>query len=107
MFDFEYKWEVYTPVHLRRWGYYVLPVLYGDDLVARLDLKLDRPTMGLEIKGYWNEEHAPVKDVEFANAFAKGLLRFAKYLEARKVNTAAIQPVKLRRQINTVLKAEM
>ena len=107
LFDFEYKWEVYTPVHLRRWGYYVLPILYGDDLVARLDLKLDRPTMVLEIKSYWNEEDVPMKDGEYANAFAKGLLRFAKFLNAHKVNTVAIQPVKLRRQINTILKAEM
>ena len=107
LFDFEYKWEVYTPVHLRRWGYYVLPVLYGDDLVARLDLKLDRSTMVLEIKGYWNEEDAPMRDVEFANAFARGLLRFAKFLNARKVNTAAIQPVKFKRHINAILKVEM
>jgi uncharacterized protein len=107
LFDFEYKWEVYTPVHLRRWGYYVLPVLYGDDLVARLDLKLDRPTMVLEIKGYWNEEDAPVKDLEYATAFAKGLLRFARFLNARKVNVSAIQPMKLRRQINALLRAEM
>ncbi len=42
LFDFEYKWEVYTPAHLRRWGYYVLPILYGDDLVARLDPRLER-----------------------------------------------------------------
>jgi hypothetical protein len=107
LFDFEYKWEVYTPVHLRRWGYYVLPILYGDDLVARLDLKLDRPTKVLEVKGYWNEEDAPVTDIEFANAFAKGLLRFAKFLDARKVNTATIQPPKLRRLISALLKAEM
>jgi uncharacterized protein YcaQ len=107
LFDFEYKWEVYTPVHLRRWGYYVLPVLYGDDLVARLDLKLDRTTNVLEIKGYWNEADAPVMEVEFANAFARGLLRFAMFLNARKIKTSAIQPAKLRKHIDTTLKSEM
>jgi uncharacterized protein len=107
LFEFDYKWEVYTPVNLRRWGYYVLPILYGDDLVARLDLKLDRQAMVLEIKGYWNEEDAPVKDVEYANAFAKGLLRLAKFLNARKVNAAAIRPVKLRGRVNTILKSEL
>ena len=70
LFDFDYKWEVYVPTPKHRWGYYVLPILYGDDLVARLDPKLDRETMTLQIKGFWFEDHAPVKDVQFANAFA-------------------------------------
>jgi uncharacterized protein YcaQ len=107
LFNFEYKWEVYTPVHLRRWGYYVLPILYGDDLVARLDLKLDRPTMTLEIKGFWTEEDAPVHDADFANALARGLVRFAAFIEAKKVKTAAIQPLKLRKHIENSLRAGM
>lgn len=104
LFGFEYIWEVYTPVHKRRWGYYVLPILYGDDLVARLDLKLDRPTMTLEIKGFWKEDDAPVKDADFADAFAKGLLRFAKFLDARKVITKPIQPTALRKHIDALLR---
>jgi uncharacterized protein YcaQ len=107
LFDFEYKWEVYTPVHQRRWGYYVLPILYGDDLVARLDPKLDRKTMTLEILGFWHEDDAPVKDAEFADALARGLVRFAKFLEAKKVNTASIQPAGLRRELNKRLKASL
>jgi len=104
LFDFEYKWEVYTPVHLRRWGYYVLPILYGDDLVARLDLKLDRPTMTLEIKGFWYEEDTPVKDIAFASAFVKGLIRFAKFLGARKITMDSINPAALRKEVRKQLK---
>jgi uncharacterized protein len=107
LFDFEYKWEVYTPAHLRRWGYYVLPILYGDDLVARFDMKLDRTSMTLEIISYWNEEDAPVKEVEYANALAKGLTRFAKFLNAKKINPVVIQPAKLRKHIQTAMKSEM
>lgn len=107
LFDFEYKWEVYTPVHLRRWGYYVLPILYGDDLVARLDPKLDRSTMTLEIKGFWKEEDAPVKDADFADAFAKGLLRFAEFLGARKVLTKAIKPTPLRQHVDALLRKSL
>jgi uncharacterized protein YcaQ len=107
LFDFEYKWEVYTPLHLRRWGYYVLPVLYGDDLVARLDPKLDRTTGTLEIKGFWDEDGAPVNEADFANAFARGLVRFAKFVEAKKVKVESIQPAKLRKQIEKTLKAEL
>lgn len=104
LFDFEYKWEVYTPVHKRRWGYYVLPILYGDDLVARLDPKLDRTTMTLEIKSFWHEEDAPVKDAAFADALAKGLLRFAKFVEAQKVDVGAIKPAGLRKEIQKTFK---
>jgi hypothetical protein len=103
LFDFEYTWEVYTPAHKRRWGYYVLPILYGDDLVARLDPKLDRTTMMLEIKGFWHEDDAPVKDAAFADALAKGLIRFAKFVEARKVDVSAIQPMKLRSHVKRLV----
>jgi uncharacterized protein len=103
LFDFEYIWEVYTPAPKRRWGYYVLPILHGDDLVARLDPKLDRNTMTLEIKGFWHEDDAPVKDIEFANALAKGLIRLAKFLDAKKITTDAIRPPGLRGEIVRIL----
>lgn len=105
VFGFDYTWEVYTPVHKRRWGYYVLPILYGDDLVARLDPKLDRTTMTLEIKGFWHEDDAPVKDPQFGDALAKGLARFAKFVEAKKVQTSSIQPPALRKHVDKYLKS--
>lgn len=107
LFDFEYIWEVYTPVHKRRWGYYVLPILYGDDLVSRLDPKLDRSTMTLEIKGFWAEEAAPVKDADFADALAKGLVRFAKFVGAKKVLTKSIRPTGLRQHVDAALRSSL
>ena len=103
LFDFDYIWEVYVPAHKRRWGYYVLPILYGDDLVARLDPKLDRTTMTLEIKGFWHEDDAPVKDPAFANALAKGLIRFAKFVAAKRITTGSINPAGLRKRVETHL----
>lgn len=102
LFDFEYKWEVYTPAHLRRWGYYVLPILYGDDLVARLDPKLDRATMTLHILGFWLEEDAPT-DAAFADALANGLKRFAELVGAKKVDLGGIKPAKLRTHVKSKL----
>jgi uncharacterized protein len=107
LFDFEYTWEVYTPAAKRRWGYYVLPILYGDDLVARLDPKLDRTTMTLEIKGFWYEEDAPVQDANFAEALAKGLSRFANFVNARKVDVSTIKPVVLKRHLKKVINASL
>src|SRR5207248_1030717 len=74
LFDFEYLWEVYKPAAKRRWGYYTLPILYGDRLVARLDPKLDRTTSTLVINGFWLEEYAPVECPGFAAALARGLV---------------------------------
>ena len=99
VFDFEYIWEVYKPLAKRRWGYYVLPILYGDDLVARLDPKLDRKTMTLQIKGFWLEDDAPVNDPKFADALGKGLARFAKFVDAKEVDIDAISPKKLRNHV--------
>jgi uncharacterized protein len=107
LFDFEYTWEVYTPAQKRRWGYYVLPILYGDDLVARLDPKLDRTTMTLEIKGFWHEDDAPVKDVQFAEALAKGLIRFARFVGAKRVDSSVIKPDNLRKRVDRVLKSTL
>jgi len=104
VFDFEYVWEVYKPLAERRWGYYVLPILYGDDLVARLDPKLDRKTMTLQIKGFWHEEDAPVKDPAFADALGKGLARFASFVDAKEVVIDTIKPKKLQNHIRKHLK---
>ena len=104
VFDFEYKWEVYTPAPLRRWGYYVLPILYGDDLVARLDPKLDRATGTLHILNFYLEDDAPT-DEDFASALGRGLARFARMTGAKKVNVDAIRPVKLRAHVKKMLRA--
>jgi hypothetical protein len=56
LFDFEYLWEVYVPEPKRRWGYYVLPILYGDRLVGRIEPRYERAARSLRILGIWWEE---------------------------------------------------
>ena len=99
LFGFEYIWEVYKPVEKRRWGYYTLPILYGDRLVGRLDPKLERATTTLIINGFWLEDHAQVDSSPFAIALARGLIRFAKFLEVGRIHISVIEPASLRAQI--------
>jgi uncharacterized protein YcaQ len=55
LFDFDYVWEVYVPASKRRWGYYVLPMLYGDRLVGRIEPRIDRRAKTLHVIGAWFE----------------------------------------------------
>jgi uncharacterized protein YcaQ len=93
LFGFDYTWEVYKPEHQRKFGYYTLPILWGERLVARFDSKLDRATNTLVILGLWLEDEALGKDEAFAQALACGFARFVTFLGASKLDAEAIQPL--------------
>lgn len=59
LFDFDYRIEIYTPAPQRRFGYYSLPLLVGDDVVGRVDLKADRAASALRVQSAWWEPGAP------------------------------------------------
>ncbi|KTR93512.1 hypothetical protein NS220_12265 [Microbacterium testaceum] len=59
LFDFDYRIEIYTPAPQRRFGYYSLPVIVGDDVVGRVDLKADRSSSALRVQSAWWEHGAP------------------------------------------------
>lgn len=99
LFGFEYVWEVYKPAHQRKFGYYTLPVLWGDQLVARFDSKLDRTTSTFMILGFWLEHPALGHNDAFAAALAQGFVRFMTFLGARQLDATAVAEPLLRQAI--------
>ena len=83
LFGFDHRLEIYTPPAQRRWGYYVLPILHRERLVARADLKLDRGLRVLRILSVHEEpgRRAP-------KAVAEALERLAAWRGASTLNAA-------------------
>lgn len=99
LFDFEYVWEVYKPTHQRKFGYYTLPVLWDDRLVARFDSKLDRMRNTLVILGLWLENEALGTNDAFAESLARGFERFLAFLGAESLDVKAVREPLLRRRL--------
>jgi uncharacterized protein YcaQ len=74
LYSFEYRWEVYTPAARRRWGYYVLPILFGDRLVGRIEPRLDRTAGRVRILSLgWEAGFDPLAEPGFPAAFGEAL----------------------------------
>jgi len=103
LFGFDYVWEVYKPEHQRKFGYYTLPVLWGDQLVARFDSKFDRAQRSsastLIVLGLWLEDPALGQNEAFAEALARAFARFVTFLGANKLDAQAIGEPLLRQRV--------
>jgi uncharacterized protein YcaQ len=84
IFDFEYVWEVYKPKAQRKYGYYVLPIVYGDQFIARFEPRFNKLERELTIENWWWEENIkPTTDIQ--EALMNCLGDFAAYLHAEKL----------------------
>lgn len=84
IFSFDYIWEVYKPEPQRRWGYYVLPVFYGDRFIARCDSRLVQGTW--TIARWWWEAITP--DATLLDALRQSMEQFLHYLHAQNIQAS-------------------
>jgi uncharacterized protein len=86
LFGFDYIWEVYVPEKKRRWGYYVLPIVYGDRLVGRIEPRYERATGTLRLLGLWWEAgFDPLADDAFVAAFAEAVEAHRRFGRSQRV----------------------
>lgn len=84
IFDFDYVWEVYKKAGQRTYGYYTMPVLYGERFIARVESAYDRKTATLTIKDWWWETGIkPHKAMK--NALNQCFVQFMRFLGADKM----------------------
>lgn len=84
VFDFDYVWEVYKPAGQRKYGHYVLPVLYGDRFIARVEPIFDRKARVLTIVNWWWEAGVEPDEAMIA-ALAECTAAFGSYLGAGEI----------------------
>jgi uncharacterized protein YcaQ len=107
LWGFDYRWEVYVPAAKRRFGYYVLPLLYGDRFVGRIEPRIDRKTGTLRILGLWWEDgFEPLSGATpgFVDAFTEAIRAHMAFADLAKV---AMPRVARHRELSAAVRARL
>ena len=102
IFDYDYQIECYVPEKKRIFGYYTLPVLYGNDFVGRLDAKADRKTKLFTIKNVWFESEFQA-NTDFLTKFAEQLNAFSIFCGCDNLKLEGIHPKTMKKELNTFI----
>lgn len=84
LWDFFFRIEIYVPAAKREYGYYVLPILHGDELIGRIDPKMDRKTHTLHIQNVYAEPGAP-KYKKTVREIGRAVTSLAAFLGAKQI----------------------
>jgi uncharacterized protein len=89
LFDFDYVWELFFPESKRRWGWYVLPIVFRDRFVGRIEPRIDRARGCVQVLGLWWEEgFEPRRADGFVDAMRSALRTYLSFAGARRLEWA-------------------
>jgi uncharacterized protein len=89
LFAFDYVWEGFFPSAKRRWGWYVLPISFGDRLVGRIEPRIDRDRARVDVHGIWWEDgFAPRRAGGFVDAMCDALRAYLRFAGADRLEWA-------------------
>ena len=89
LFDFDYVWEGFFPPAKRRWGYYVLPIVFGDRFVGRIEPRIDREGACVEVLSvWWEDDFAPRRADGFVDGMRDALRAYLRFARADRLDWA-------------------
>ena len=83
LFEFDYVWDLFHPPEKRRFGYYVLPILFRDRFVGRIEPKIDRSGGPVQVPGLWSRTTSPRRAEGFVDAMRYALRAYVRFAGAR------------------------
>lgn len=90
LFGFEYVWELFLPPAKRRWGWYVLPIVFGDRLVGRFEPRIERADGRVQVLDVWWEQgFEPRRADGFVDAMRDALAAYLRFAGAARLEWAA------------------
>jgi uncharacterized protein YcaQ len=89
LFDFDYVWELFHPPAKRRWGWYVLPIIFRDRFVGRIEPKIERSAARVDVLNlWWEDSFAPKRAEGFVEAMRDALGAYLRFAGASRLDWA-------------------
>jgi uncharacterized protein len=90
LFDFDYVWELFLPPDKRRWGWYVLPIVFRDRFVGRIEPRIDRERARVQVLDvWWEDDFVPGRADGFVDAMREALRAYLRFAGASRLEWAS------------------